>query len=229
MKYVVLFRIRLAAILLLVTLIPATEPASRAAELAKKYSIGDRVVQRSRAFKLHVGDRRTERSVPFDIWSVEKVDGPNIWVSASVGIAGWTRADQVVSIDQAMAFFSEQIRDHPRDAFARVSRAVLWLDKNELDKALTDCNEAAQIDPRYGVAYESRASVWLAKNELDKGICDVELALRLDCESVTAYVLRGRIFAQKLAYDKAMADFEQAMRIDPRQERVPCRSWPLLV
>jgi tetratricopeptide (TPR) repeat protein len=103
-------------------------------------------------------------------------------------------ADQVVSVERAIAFFSDQLREHPDDAFARVIRAELWLDRDEPDEAMADCNEAIRINPKYGAAYETRADILLAREDVDQVIADCETALRLDSQSAAAHVRRGAAF-----------------------------------
>ena len=141
MKNVMMFPFRMATILLPLSLLPATEVASRAAEPAKKCSIGDRVVQRNREFSLRVGERGIDRKVPIDIWCVDKIDGATVWISAEyLGIVGRTTADQVIRVDRAIAYFSDQIRERTDDAFNRVIRAELWLERGELNEAMADCS-----------------------------------------------------------------------------------------
>ena len=94
----------LAAMLLSFALIPATGPGPRADEPGRKAAVGNRVVQKFRAFSLRMGEGGIERKVPLDIWCVEKVDGPNVLVRAEkLGFVGWTLDDQV--IDKASSDF----------------------------------------------------------------------------------------------------------------------------
>jgi tetratricopeptide (TPR) repeat protein len=149
MENPMLFGSRLAVVLLLVSGITSMRPECRGDEPAKNHPVGSRVVQKNRSFMLRTGDQGVERQVPLDIWCVEKVKGPKLWIRAThLDIVGWARADQVVSIDQAIAYFSDQIRENPRDAFARVIRAELWRVEEEPDKALADLRNVARLEPR---------------------------------------------------------------------------------
>ena len=123
---------------------------------------------------------------------MQKVDGAKLLLSGGyLGIVGWTEADQVIRVDRAIRYFSDQIREHPNDTFARVMRAQLWLDRGELDEAMADCDEAIRIDPRYCPAYETRADIWLRREDVDRSLADCETALRLDPQSASAHVRRG--------------------------------------
>jgi hypothetical protein len=146
MKQDFLIAIRLATMLLMLVAIPAAPRVAGAAEPAKNASMTRRVVPKSRNFKLRSGETKTERNVPLDFWIVEKAEGAKLSVRGErSGIVGFARADQVVDINQALAYFSGQIRDHKNGPFALVMRAMLWRDKNELDKAITDLDEAIHL------------------------------------------------------------------------------------
>ena len=85
----------------------------------KAFRSASAIVQRNREFKLRIGDPGIERTVPLDIWRVESVDGTKLSIRAELlGLGGLVTTDQVISIDQAMVYFTDQIREHPNDAFA---------------------------------------------------------------------------------------------------------------
>ena len=89
------------------------------------------------------GQRGTSR-----IYRVEKVKGPWLWLQAEKeGAAGWVRAAKVIPYDQAIDYFTNQIRANPKDHSAYIRRGSLWVDKNEYDIAIADDNEAIRIDP----------------------------------------------------------------------------------
>jgi hypothetical protein len=92
---------------------------SFAGETTEGTRVGTLVVQRNRVFTVRAPDRRPEQPVPHDRWRVEKVDGPWLRLHAeNSAVAGWASSIEVVPVEAAEAFFTRQIRDHPRDAFA---------------------------------------------------------------------------------------------------------------
>ena len=143
------------------------------------------------------------RTVPIDVWRVEKVEDSRVPISAEfLGIVGWTAADQVVRMDRAISHFSAQIREHPNDAFAQVIRAETWLESDQLDETMKDCDEAVRIEPRYGSAYETREDVWLVREDFDRAMADFEVALpnyaqaeRLDSSTPAVHRLQAQIWA----------------------------------
>jgi hypothetical protein len=60
------------------------------------------------------------------IYRRERSEGNRLLLFAgSADLKGWAAASSVVPIDQADAFFSQAIRDHPNDAFAHLMRAIV--------------------------------------------------------------------------------------------------------
>jgi len=211
---------RLAAMLPALGLILAVTAESRAGEHAKIDRVGQRVVQKHREFTIRVEYQGAERKVALDIWRVEQADGPRLRIRAEkLGVFGCASAEQVIPLENAIAYFTDQIRDHPRDAFAYVMRASVWRDKKELDRALVDCDQAIRIDPRNAIAYDNRAAVWLEKKDCDRAIADFNTAIQLDPMNATAYSARAAI-----RYSKG--EFDQAIQLDDRLvSPLICRAW----
>jgi tetratricopeptide (TPR) repeat protein len=178
---------------------------------------GKRVVPRLRGLTLRVNDEPVEPNAKaLSIYLVERVDGPLLWLKAEGGrTSGWTAAADVVSIEQAVDFFTAQIRTHPRDAFPYAMRAFIHFDKNELDFAVRDFNEALSLDPRDPAARCGRGTAWLSKKQFDKAIADFDEALRLDPKNTVAFIGRGKSHEAGSAYTKAIADFNEAIWLDP--------------
>ncbi len=149
--------------------------------------------------------------------AVQEVERPKVWIGPeNLGIAGWTSADQIASVDQAMAYFTDRIRDHRQDGFARVVRALLGQSTNELDKAMADCDQAVRIDPRSSIAFKSRACVWATRKEFDKTTADCDEVIRLDSRNAMAYSVRTGASICMCEWDKAMTDLDQFIRLDPQ-------------
>ena len=81
--------------------------------------VGQRVVQKRPDFAVHADNEPDARSLAIDVWRVEKVDGPRIFLTTEkFGITGWASSDQIISIEKGVDYFSQQIRERPSDAFA---------------------------------------------------------------------------------------------------------------
>jgi tetratricopeptide (TPR) repeat protein len=151
------------------------------------------------------------------IYRVEQVNGPWLWLQAEgVGIAGWVPAAEVIPFDQAIDYFTNQIRANPANDAAYISRGHIWRDRQEFDLALADFNEALRLDPGSEVCWCNRGNAWSDKKEYDKAIADYTEAIRLDPKDALAYYNRGIAWYAKKDYDKALADYNEAIRLDPK-------------
>jgi lipoprotein NlpI len=191
-------------------------PIALHADPGKDQWIGKRVILRSTGFLL-LADARLIHPRRFDIYRVEKVDGPRLWLQGErEGYSGWTRAADVVAVSQALKFFSDEIRANPDDPNGYTLRAIfLERERKEFDQALADYNEVIRLDPTKPYGYNNRGKLWFAKNEFDRAIADYTEAIRRDPNETVAYNNRGSAWLAKKEYDKAMADFDEAQRLDP--------------
>ncbi|HMB04412.1 MAG TPA: tetratricopeptide repeat protein, partial [Isosphaeraceae bacterium] len=156
------------------------------------------------------GERKIQR-----VYRVQKVDGPWLWLAAeSRGSSGWVQAEQVVPIDQAIDYYTNEIRAN-LDSSTYATRGSIWLDKHEYDIAVGDFNEAIRLDLRNEAAFVGRGNAWRAKKELDKALADYNEAIRLDPNYALAYHNRGLAWSDKGELDKALADYGAAIRLDP--------------
>ncbi len=94
------------------------------------------------------------------IYHVAARDGAWLWlVEGNEHFAvGWVRSDGVIPIEQAIEFFTEQIRVNPQNALAFAMRGMLQSDRNQLEAALNDYAHAIKIDPKSTFGYIGRAS-----------------------------------------------------------------------
>ncbi len=111
--------------------------------------IGKRVVPKNSNFTLLVnGEAVDQGGKGIGFYRVEQIDGPSLWLKGEIqGSSGWANADEVVLVEQAVDFFTGQIRAHPDDPFFRATRALLWSDRKASDSALRDYDDAIRLDP----------------------------------------------------------------------------------
>ena len=149
------------------------------------------------------------------VYTVEAEKGPWIKVHAH-GVSGWFARSDAVLLEDAVDYFTDRIRDNPKDDHAYGSRAWAWRAKGELDIALKDYDEAIRLDPKAAAWRNARGVVWDDKKEHDKAIADYDEALRLDPKYALAFNNRGNAWKARKEYDKAMADYDEAIRLDPK-------------
>ena len=151
------------------------------------------------------------------VYRVEHVNGPWIWLQAETeGAAGWIQAAEVIPFDQAIDYYTAQIRANSADSNAYTSRGHLWKDRKEFDIAIADYNEAIRLDPGSEVGWYCRGIAWGNKKEYEKAIVDFGEAIRLDPKYALAYNNRGIAWGNKKEYDKAITDYSEAIRLDPK-------------
>jgi tetratricopeptide (TPR) repeat protein len=166
-----------------------------------------------------VGDRVVGDGL-WHIYTVARVDGDWLWVTWQ-NIEGWLPVNQVVPFDQAIDFYSQEIRANPGRSAAWWGRGIIWREKNEIDLAIADLSEAIRLKPSAS-AYNLRSSLRKAKREFDKAIADANEAIRIDPGFALAYNYRGIAWRERKEYDKAIADYSEAIRLKPSWEVAFC-------
>ena len=145
-------------------------------------------------------------------WVVQEVKGEWLWVGDHR--KGWVRRSQVVTLDEAPAYYTQLINDNQHKAWAYYYRAAAWLGKGDLDKALVDSGKELWLNPTEGT-YNNRGEIWRTKRDFDKAIADFNQAIRLDPKHPYSYNNRGVAWEGKKDYDNALADYNEAIRRDP--------------
>ena len=125
-------------------------------------------------------------------------------------------ADQVVSTEEASAFFTNCIQSNPADDFAYYMRAVIRHDfTHDLEGALSDYNETIRVAPTKPFGYCSRGLLWCDQKDYDKAIADYTEAIHLDPQYVAAYANRADAWCTQKQYDRAVTDYDYVIRLDP--------------
>lgn len=172
---------------------------------------------------------RGREQATFRVYRVKQTSGPWLWIAAEgSGVKGWVKADDLVPLDGAVDYFTQQILDNPSDASRYNARGNAWKAIDQLDDAIADYTEAIRLNPRSVSALDNRGNTWRAKGEYDKALADFTEALRIDPESAVAHHNRGVVWTAKKDYTSAIADFTEALRINPgfaHTHRGRARAW----
>ena len=129
------------------------------------------------------------------------------------GKEGWLPKAEVVPLSEAVAYFTERLKENPKDSGAYQKRGHAWHLRGEQDKALADLDEAIRLYPKGAALWNSRGIVWIEKKEFDKAIEDFTEAIRLEPQEANAFNSRGAAWTRKKEYDKAIEDFTEAIRL----------------
>jgi tetratricopeptide (TPR) repeat protein len=190
------------------------------------FKVGQEVITKYPT-SLRVGAQVVEDGGKFRVYRVEQVNGD--WLLIVEGsVSGWAKSNDVVPLDQAIDFYTHEIRRNQVSTVAYMRRGVIWGMKGETDIAIADFSESIRLNPNNVTAYLYRGNTWRGKtkHEPDKAISDYDMAIRLDPKLEAAYYGRGIAWRMKREYDKAIADWNDAIRLDPNfQWAFHRRAW----
>lgn len=208
--------VQLVVFLLVVVLKLLAPKALVAQQPAPKNWVGRHVVQRYNNLVLRIEDRVIDRKRVIHFYRVEQKSGPWLWIRAEGnGFSGWATADEIVPVEEGIDFFTNQIRQNPRDVFSYMMRGTLWEDKKDHQKALSDFGEAIRLSPNDAWVYNDRAILWFETGDYDRAIADCNQAIQLEPQNASSYNNRGTIWREKKVYDAAISDFNEAIRLNP--------------
>ena len=183
---------RLAALLIAIGLTTISPHRVVAQEATAQKWIGQFVVPRYRHFTLRQGESGPDGEARFVIYKVVQVKERSLLLAPEAGPGGWADASRVVPLPDALAWFSDAIRNNPREPHNFVMRAMLLLFRQGDPKhALADCDRAIRLEPGYALAYRIRGEVHLVKHDLDPALADLSMVVRLWPQDPVAYCDRG--------------------------------------
>jgi tetratricopeptide (TPR) repeat protein len=184
-----------------------------------------KVLPKKRPGEIRFGDRdRTGKEVFFELSGIMPMlvrkDPGDGWIRIHDGHReGWVRKDDLVTREDAPAYWDKAVKANPKDTWALYMRGNGWWQQGEPDRAIKDFDECVRLDPADSRAFNSRGNAWRDKKEYDKAVADFTKAIRLDPNFSIAYHNRGLVWRDKKEYDRAIADFTATIRLD--QEYAP--------
>jgi tetratricopeptide (TPR) repeat protein len=147
---------------------------------------------------------------------IEVVEGDRLLVAShDKNRRGWVRRDQVVPLEQSIAYFSRELARSPHDGDAYWTRGRLREIRGEDDLALADFDSAIMIQPARADFYLRRSLLLLRRHALDRALSDCDTAIKLEPKASGAWVVSARIRLLMGEHQLALADLDQALRLDP--------------
>jgi tetratricopeptide (TPR) repeat protein len=193
------------------------KPFVRARKSSSTQDHAAEYVQKAPGFFLRDGDTKIIPSGAGYLCLLERAQGElsQFWVRTQ-DLRGWAPTSELVPLNHAEAFFSQQIARSPRDAFAYLMRGIVRLENDDPEHAFADVDYALVIDPSFVAALVKRAYFWQYRNRLDLALADVNKAIELDPRNSYAFVERGVFHFTARNYAKALRDFERANELGSR-------------
>jgi tetratricopeptide (TPR) repeat protein len=181
----------------------------------KNRLIGKRVVQRYRSLRLERGGKLIDMH-PVSIYKVKEVNGSNLLLQQDATLDEYlARAEDVVSLDEAISFFTREIQIKPRDDWGYSMRARCWLEREELDRAISDLNRVILINPQSSDVFNNRGILWELKQDFDKALADFNECVRRTPDDYLVYAHRANLYLQMDKPDQAINDATTSIRLEP--------------
>lgn len=111
---------------------------------------------------------------------VVRVDGRRVWVGATGGgDSGWVDRQDVLPLEDAVAYFDRKLESNARDWDAHLRRAEAEHALNQREAATADYTKAIELYPNEAFLYLRRGRHFVARRMCDKALRDFEEAVRL--------------------------------------------------
>lgn len=177
--------------------------------LAGEFKVGDRVFWKS--------DTRASDGVQ-EI-SIERFAFPSTVRDVQSGFlflgAGWIKQEDALSADEALEYFSEQVKLNPTEPAFWNNRGRVWDEKQEHDKAIADYEKAAELRPDDPTTHNNLGAAYQLKGDNASAIKHFDAALAADPTDATVYYNRGRANQYSGNYAAAAKDYADSVRVDP--------------
>ena len=197
-------RIALAAgICLLASAVRGEEP---------KFERGTKVLAKSADFVLRDGDK-VIRPAPLYALRVEMVDRDRVRLYSD-GHEGDANVTEVVCVDDAEAYFSDQIKANRGGVHAYLMRANVRAYQRDLVTAALDCDKAIRLDANNPWIHARRGEILGVQGDFKGAAAEFEEAIKLDQSIAAAYIGRANCHMAEKNYDKALTDLDEAIRRD---------------
>ena len=115
---------------------------------------------------------------------------------------------------KAIAYFQEEIRLNPDDAWLYYWLGDAYLSQGNFDEAIANYDEAILLLPNFADVYYWRGRAKHSLDQYDEAIADYDEALQLLPNFADVYYWRGRAKHSLDQYNKAIADYDEAIRLD---------------
>lgn len=139
-----------------------------------------------------------------------KVAGDQLWIGRA-----WVKKEEVVPLEEAIAYFSKILESNPKSAAALDYRGCAKDLLGDEEGAVEDWNQAIKVDPSYAGPYSARGVKSLDAGKLDAALQDVSAAVNLQPANSNFLVIRSSIRIRRREWDAALADANEALRLDP--------------
>ena len=115
--------------------------------------------------------------------------------------------------DSALEIFNRVLEIDPNYIKALEARAVIYMQKNELELAQNDLEKAISIEPENARLYFRLGQIYYRKKDLDKALELFTKAIDLEPTYPAAYMARSQVLREKGLEEAADLELDKAVAV----------------
>lgn len=115
----------------------------------------------------------------------------------------------------AVQDYTNALNEDPNEELARLLRAELLLNQNQIPEAVDELSRAINSDRHNHAARHLRALARMQAGDYDGATADIEKAIELDQTRAQYWVLRGDLLGKQSQVGAAIQSYDQAINLDP--------------
>uniref|UniRef100_A0A7V5XHN1 Tetratricopeptide repeat protein n=1 Tax=Thermodesulfobacterium geofontis TaxID=1295609 RepID=A0A7V5XHN1_9BACT len=115
--------------------------------------------------------------------------------------------------DSALEIFNKVLEIDPNHIKALEARAVIYVQKNELELAQNDLEKAISIEPENARLYFRLGQIYYRKKDLDKALELFTKAIDLEPTYPAAYMARSQVLREKGLEEAADLELDKAVAV----------------
>uniref|UniRef100_A0A7C4JRY3 Tetratricopeptide repeat protein n=1 Tax=Thermodesulfobacterium geofontis TaxID=1295609 RepID=A0A7C4JRY3_9BACT len=115
--------------------------------------------------------------------------------------------------DSALEIFNKVLEIDPNHIKALEARAVIYMQKNELELAQNDLERAISIEPENARLYFRLGQIYYRKKDLDKALELFTKAIDLEPTYPAAYMARSQVLREKGLEEAADLELDKAVAV----------------
>lgn len=176
---------------------------------------GTRVLKKYDVPLMSSSGKVIKEEIRYNVYQVRKGRGDTLEVELKDNVAGELKFSDVVELDNAISYFTQDLQKDPTSAPAFARRASAEQAQGLNDEALADFNEALRLDPEDISAWKCRARLWFKLHDFDRAINDIGEAIKRNPKDARAHFERSEIWSRRGDAKRRIDDLSQAIKLDP--------------
>lgn len=129
-------------------------------------------------------------------------------------------ADPAVTAAAELALWGVWFRSGSASSQSRIGRAVLLVQKEQLDEAVALLNAIIAGDPGFAEAWNQRAIAWYLRSDFCRSMADCKQVMALNPYHFGAMAGMGHCFAHLGRHAEALDCYHAALAIHPRMDGI---------